>query len=440
LSVERPDAAELRRDILALCRQYFEATGSLPPFSPGESPIPVTQKVLDADDLASVVDAALDLWFTAGRFTHAFEAALAREVGVRYALFVNSGSSANLLAMSTLTSPQLDNRQMHTGDEVITTAVGFPTTVNAILQTGGVPVFIDVNLGTYNATPDRVERAIGPKTRAIFLAHTLGNPFDAEAVRRIADRYGLWFIEDSCDALGSETSGRKAGSFGQLATLSFYPAHHITTGEGGALLVDDPRLKKIAESFRDWGRDCWCDTGKDNTCGKRFDWQLGELPYGYDHKYVYSHIGYNLKATDLQAALGVTQLAKLGAFRDRRRRNFQRLYDTLAAAALDVILPHAEAGAEPNWFGFPITLARGIDRHSVVRELERRRVVTRLMFAGNILRQPAYAGVAHRVSGSLENSDRVLESTFWVGVHPGLDDERIDYLARTLIDVIHGVR
>lgn len=434
------EITRLREDVLALSRRYFEKAGAPRPFVPGESAIPVTQKVLDADDLASLIDAALDLWFTSGRFTAAFEAALAREVGVRGALFVNSGSSANLLAVSTLTSPQLGERALRPGDEVITTAVGFPTTVNAIVQNRCVPVFVDVELGTYNTTAERVEHAIGPRTRAIILAHTLGNPFDAAALRSIADRAGLWLIEDACDALGSTLGGRTVGSFGQLSTLSFYPAHHITTGEGGAVLIDDPRIKKIAESFRDWGRDCWCDTGKDNTCGKRFDWQFDGLPYGYDHKYVYSHIGYNLKATDLQAALGFSQLKKLAGFREKRRANFRILHDALSSAGVDAILPYAEKDADPNWFGFPITLAAGVDRGGVIRELERRRVVTRLMFAGNILKQPAYQGVEHRVSGSLENSDRVLQSSFWVGVHPGLDAERMQYLCDVLTDVLRSAR
>lgn len=431
------ETERLRGEILALARRYFAAVESAaPPFRPGESTIPVTQKVLSAADLQSVIDAALDLWFTAGRFSAAFESALARTTGLRHALFVNSGSSANLLSIATLTSPQVGADRLRPGDEVITTAVGFPTTLNAILQNGGVPVFVDVDLETYNTTPERVVAAIGPQTRAIFLAHTLGNPFAAHELRRIADEKGLWLVEDCCDALGSRVAGRNVGTYGDLATLSFYPAHHITTGEGGALLTDSPRLKKIAESYRDWGRDCWCETGKDNTCGKRFDWQLGELPHGYDHKYIYSHIGYNLKATDLQAALGLSQLEKLPGFALRRRENFQRLMAMLEGAAAGVVLPRSEAEAEPNWFGFPITLPAGVDRRPVIEQLERKRIATRLLFGGNILRQPAYTGIPHRISGSLENSDRITTSTFWVGVHPGLDEERITYLAATLAGVL----
>jgi CDP-6-deoxy-D-xylo-4-hexulose-3-dehydrase len=430
---------QLRAELLSLSRRYFAAASKAKPFTAGESPIPVTQKVLDADDLEHLLDASLDLWLTSGRFTNAFEAALARTVGVRHALFVNSGSSANLLAIAALTSPQLDDR-LRPGDEVITTAVGFPTTVNAIVQNGCVPVFIDVELGTYNATAAKVEAAIGPRTRAIFLAHTLGNPFAAGEMQRIANDRGLRLIEDCCDALGGDVAGRSVGTFGDFATLSFYPAHHITTGEGGAVLTRDPALKKIAESFRDWGRDCWCDTGCDNTCGKRFEWQLGDLPLGYDHKYIYSHIGYNLKATDMQAALGLSQLAKLPSFRDRRRANFARLHEALSAARLDVVLPHAEGDANPSWFGFPITLGGAYDRKRVIAELERRKIATRLLFGGNVLRQPAYRDITHRVAGSLENAGRITTSTFWIGVHPGLDEARIEYLADTLVDVLstHG--
>lgn len=433
-----PDVTEterLRAEMLTLARRYFAAATAAKPFVPGESPVAVTQKVLDAEDLAHVIDASLDLWFTSGRFTHAFEAALARAVGVRHALFVSSGSSANLLAMATLTSNGIDDPLMP-GDEVITTAVGFPTTVNAILQTGCVPVFVDVELGTYNTTPELVSDAIGPRTRAIFLAHTLGNPFAADAMRRLADAHKLRLVEDCCDALGGQVAGRNVGTFGDLATLSFYPAHHITTGEGGAVLVAQPRLKKITESLRDWGRDCWCDTGKDNTCGKRFEWQLGDLPFGYDHKYIYSEIGYNLKATDLQAALGLSQLTKLDRFREQRRANFRRLHERLRGAGLDVVLPYANDDADPSWFGFPITLGESLDRNRVIAELERRRIATRLLFGGNLLRQPAYRRVPHRVAGALTNSDRITASTFWVGVHPGLDEERIAYLGDSLADVL----
>jgi CDP-4-dehydro-6-deoxyglucose reductase, E1 len=426
----------LRAEILSLAEEYFNRVNAPRAFRPGETSIPVSQKVLEASDLQHVIDAALDLWFTSGRFTKQFEASLASTIGVRHALFVNSGSSANLLAVSALTSPELGVQSLKPGDEVITTAVGFPTTVNAVLQNGAVPVFVDVELGTYNTTPERVEAAIGPRTRAILLAHTLGNPFAADAIRKIANDRGLWFVEDCCDALGSTLRGRNLGSFGDLATISFYPAHHITTGEGGAVVTQSPRLKKIVESFRDWGRDCWCDTGKDNTCGKRFGWQFGDLPFGYDHKYIYSHIGYNLKATDLQAALGVSQLARLAEFGERRRANFRFLLEALRDAPVGVVLPYSEEAADASWFGFSITLPVEVERRRVVEELERRHIATRLIFGGNLLRQPAYRDIPRRVEGSLQNSDRITTSSFWIGVHPGLDQERIEYLAHELIEVL----
>ena len=419
--------------ILNAVREYGENLPSTP-FVRGESPVPVSGKILDADDYVNLVDASLEGWLTAGRFHDEFERQLARYVGVRNAVFVNSGSSANLVALSALTSPKIGKKALKPGDEVITVAAGFPTTVNPIIQNGLVPVFVDVELGTYDAVIDQVKEAISPKTRAIMMAHTLGNPFDVAQIKSICQEHDLWLVEDSCDALGSTYDGKRTGSFGDTATVSFYPAHHITTGEGGAVFVNKPLIRKQVESFRDWGRDCYCATGHYNTCHKRFEWQLGNLPKGYDHKYIYSHIGYNLKATDMQAALGVSQLAKLDKFVNARKKNFSTLTTGLKDIA-DFIMPLATPKSDPSWFGFPITIHpdSALDRTDLLRFLDQRLIGTRLLFAGNILRQPAYQNIDHRVIGSLSNSDLVMKNTFWLGVYPGLTTEMLDYV----IDSLH---
>lgn len=406
-------------------------------FIPGETPVPVSGKVLDSEDFVALVEASLDGWLTAGRFHEEFERNLARYVGVRNALFVNSGSSANLVALAGLTSPKLGKRALKPGDEVITVAAGFPTTVNPIIQHGMVPVFVDVEIGTYDAIIDQIREAISPKTRAIMMAHTLGNPFDVAAIKAICKEHDLWLIEDSCDALGSTYDGKRTGSFGDTATVSFYPAHHITTGEGGAVFVNSPLVKKQVESFRDWGRDCYCATGHDNTCHKRFEWQLGDLPFGYDHKYIYSHIGYNLKATDMQAALGVSQLKKLDRFVAARKANFQYLKNSLSNIQ-DFVMPEATANSDPSWFGFPITIRpdSGLDRTKLLRHLDEKKIGTRLLFAGNLLKQPAYRNIEHRVIGDLKNSDLVMTNTFWLGVYPGLTDEMLNYVSEVVHDFV----
>jgi CDP-4-dehydro-6-deoxyglucose reductase, E1 len=431
-------AAALREQIRDLVGQYYEAHFGQRTFVPGETPVPVSGRTFDEQEIQTLVDAALDFWLTTGRFAQQFERDFARVFGLRRAMLVNSGSSANLLAMSALTSAKLGERALQPGDEVITVAAGFPTTVNPIIQNRLVPVFVDVKLPTYDIDLDQLDAALSDRTRAIFVAHTLGNPYDAERVRAFAKKHNLWFIEDCCDAVGARLRGRPVGTFGDLATVSFYPAHHITMGEGGCVLTDAPALATLVESFRDWGRDCWCDPGKENTCGKRFDWQLGTLPHGYDHKYTYSHIGYNLKATDMQAAVGVAQLAKLPAFIEARRRNFERLYAGLQPLEDLFLLPSAIDGAEPSWFGFPIAVRpeSGLRRNDVIAHLERNKVATRLLFAGNLTRQPAYEHVPYRVVGDLRNTDFVMNQVFWVGVYPALTGEMIDYM----IDVFRKVR
>jgi CDP-4-dehydro-6-deoxyglucose reductase, E1 len=428
-------ADQVRKQILDLSAEFFSCQQQpSQKFVPGESPVPVSGKMVDAEDLKSVVDSVLDCWFTTGRFAEDFERNLARFVGVRCASFVNSGSSANLVALSALTSPKLGDRRLKPGDEVITVAAGFPTTVNPIIQNRLVPVFVDVTVPTYEIDVSQLEAARSEKTGAIMVAHTLGNAFDLDAVVAFAKKYDLWLIEDCCDALGTTYKGRKVGTFGDLATISFYPAHHITTGEGGAVLTDKPNLQVLVESFRDWGRDCWCHTGKDNTCGKRFEWQLGQLPCGYDHKYTYSHIGYNLKATDMQAALGVSQLAKLPRFIERRKENFAYLRRKLDDLEDLLVLPEATAGADPSWFGFPIGVRPGapINRTHLTRALEAQKIGTRLLFGGNLTRQPAYEGCEFRVIGDLRNTDYVMNSVFWVGVYPGLTKEMLDFVAQTI--------
>jgi CDP-6-deoxy-D-xylo-4-hexulose-3-dehydrase len=427
------EADALRGQILDLVTQYHKVAFPDRPFLAGISNVPVSGKVFDGREMTTLVDAALDFWLTTGRYAEQFEREFARVMGVRHAMLCNSGSSANLLALSALTSPRLGKKRLKDGDEVITVAAGFPTTVNPILQNRLTPVFVDAEMGTYDADMDRLEEAIGPKTRAIMMAHTLGNPFDLGRVTKLAEAHDLWLVEDACDAVGATFNGRAVGSFGHLATASFYPAHHITMGEGGAVLARTKPMRKIVESFRDWGRDCWCAPGKDNTCGRRFDWQLGELPRGYDHKYVYSHLGYNLKATDLQAAVGVAQLEKLPDFISARRRNWARLRSGLAGLDDYFVLPRATAGSEPSWFGFALTVRPDapFSRFELVQHLESRRIGTRQLFGGNLLRQPAYLGMPHRVVGPLSNADLIAEGTFWVGVYPGLTNEMLDHIVAT---------
>ncbi len=423
--------ASLRKQILELCAEYCVEAHPSTEFKPGESPVPVSGKVIDGNDVSSAVDSILDLWFTTGRFARDFERKLARFVGVRCASLVNSGSSANLLAVSALTSPKLGERRLKPGDEIITVAAGFPTTLNPVLQNGMVPVFVDVTLPTYEIDVSQLEAARSSKTRAVMIAHTLGNVFDLDAVTAFVKKYDLWLIEDCCDALGSTWKGQKVGTFGDIATVSFYPAHHITMGEGGAVLTDHPDLKVLIDSFRDWGRDCWCDPGKENTCGKRFDWQLGELPCGYDHKYTYSHIGYNLKATDMQAALGASQIEKLPKFIERRKENFRFLRSALEPLEKFLVLPQATKGSDPAWFGFPIAVRvdAPFRREGLILELEAKKIHTRLLFGGNLLRQPAYQDCAHRVVGSLANSDFVMNNAFWIGVYPALTEPMLIYVA-----------
>ncbi len=422
-----------RQEILSLVENFASESLKVQEFLPGESPVPVSGKVLDPSDIAALVDASLDGWLTAGRFHEDFERGLARYVGARSALFVNSGSSANLVALSALTSPKLGKRALKPGDEVLTVAAGFPTTVNPIIQNNLRPVLVDVNLETYDAIPEMLREAVSSKTKAIMMAHTLGNPFDLDTVRELCDKHGLWLVEDSCDALGSTYDGKKTGSFGDTATLSFYPAHHITTGEGGAVFVKSPLVRKQAESFRDWGRDCYCETGHDNTCQKRFEWQLGTLPVGYDHKYIYSHIGYNLKATDIQAALGLSQLKKIDKFSDARKKNFKYLHQGLSKVQ-GLIMPKATEKSDPSWFGFPLTIdpAHPADREELLRFLDSKKIGTRLLFAGNLTRQPAYKNVDWRIVGDLINTDIVMKRTFWVGTYPGLTPMMLDYIIASI--------
>ena len=427
------DASVSRDDILAAVRGYAQGSLAPAPFVPGETTVPVSGKVLDVEDIACLVDSSLDGWLTSGRFTAEFQRALAQYVGARSATFVNSGSSANLAALSALTSPKIGPRRLRPGDEVLTVAAGFPTTVNPILQNGLKPVFVDVEIGTYDAVAEQLREAVGPRTRAIMMAHTLGNPFDLDTVTELCREHDLWLVEDSCDALGSTYRGQRTGSFGDTATVSFYPAHHITTGEGGAVFTKSPLIRRQVESFRDWGRDCYCETGKDDTCGKRFQWQLGDLPEGYDHKYTYSHIGYNLKATDMQAALGVSQLRKIDTFVERRNQNFDLLHKLLDGVE-GLILPRATEHSQPSWFGFPITLEPGypVDREDLLRHLDAKKIGTRLVFAGNLLRQPAYRGIDARVVGDLRASDVVMTRSFWLGVYPGLTEPMLEYVAEVL--------
>jgi len=428
------DDQQLRQQIGELVKRYAEAHVANKALVPGTSPLPAAGKVIGAEELQLMTEAVLDGWLTAGRFNTAFEKRLARYLGRRCVLTTNSGSSANLLAFSALTSPRLGERAIRKGDEVIGVAAGFPTTVNPILQFGAVPVFVDVELGTYNIDPAKIEAAIGPRTKAIMLAHTLGNPFDLTVIRELCDRHGLWLIEDCCDALGSTYEGRMVGTFGDIGTLSFYPAHHITMGEGGAVFTDSPLLKRIIESFRDWGRDCYCAGGEDNTCGKRFCWQLGDLPPGYDHKYIYSHLGYNLKITDIQAACALAQMDRLEGFIAARRHNFLWLSGRLAGCSDKLILPRATVGSEPSWFGFPITLRDGcgVERIDLLKHLDEQRVGTRLLFGGNLIRQPYMIDQTYRVSGELTVTEKIMRDTFWVGLWPGFDESHLEHIASSI--------
>jgi CDP-6-deoxy-D-xylo-4-hexulose-3-dehydrase len=436
--------AALARIHRALCaeeaRSYSAIAHRPLPFQPGKTPVPPSGKVIGARELEFLVEASLDGWLTTGRFNDAFERRLGDYLGRRFVRTTNSGSSANLLAMTALTSHLLGDRALKSGDEVITVAAGFPTTVNPTLQNGLVPVFVDVGLPTYNIAAERIEAAVSPRTRAIMIAHTLGNPFDLDTVMEVARRHDLWVIEDCCDALGATYRDRKVGTFGHVGTLSFYPAHHITMGEGGAVFTDDNDLRRAIESIRDWGRDCYCAPGKDNTCGKRFKWQLGDMPAGYDHKYTYSHLGYNLKITDMQAALGLAQMDRLDGFIDARKRNFQHLSSRLACLADRLVLPEATPHSDPSWFGFPMTLRPQVrhTREHVTGILDRRKIGTRLLFAGNLTRQPYFRERPHRVSGALEITDIVMSRTFWIGVYPGLTIEMLDYAADTLIEVMNA--
>lgn len=434
--------AAKRRLIFEKIEEFYGLFHRPKPFVPSESNLHYAGKVYDHSEMVALVDASLDFWLTSGRFSKQFEQELARMLGVRYALLTNSGSSANLLAISALTSSKLQDRRLMPGDEVITVAAGFPTTIAPIIQNRLIPVFVDVDLGTYNIKVEEIERVISPRTKAIMIAHTMGNPFNLDAVMSIARKYNLWVVEDNCDALGSRYNGQWTGTFGHIGTSSFYPPHHITMGEGGAVYTNDPVLKMAIESFRDWGRDCWCPSGCDNTCNKRFDWQLGQLPKGYDHKYTYSHIGYNLKVTDMQAAIGLQQLKKLPFFTEKRIHNFNLLKSKLKPAEPFLILPEATPNSQPSWFGFILTVrdGSGLDRNRITRHLESRKIQTRMLFAGNIIRQPAFAQAEYRVSSELRNTDKIMNDTFLVGVYPGLDDAMIDYMANTIMEAIHAHR
>ena len=423
-----------REAIFNLVREFEATHRGTKPFEPGKTAIPPSGKLIDAEELVAMVDASLDGWLTAGRYNAEFERRLARFIGVKHVLTVNSGSSANLVAFTCLTSPKLGDRAIKKGDEVISVAAGFPTTVNPILQFGAVPVFVDVSMPTYNIDAEKIEAAITPKTKAIMLAHTLGNPFNLDIITGLCKKYGLWLVEDTCDALGSTYNGQKVGTFGDVGTLSFYPAHHITMGEGGAVFTNNDELKAIAESFRDWGRDCYCLPGKDNTCNKRFNWQLGDLPHGYDHKYTYSHIGYNLKISDMQAACGLAQLKKAESFIETRKSNFAFLKTELAGLEDCIMLPEATPNSDPSWFGFPITVTRKspISRFELIQKLDEVRIGTRLLFAGNLVRQPSMVDQTYRIAASLDVTDQVMHDTFWVGIHPALTEEMLSYTASVI--------
>lgn len=438
---DQADEPQFRQLILDLVGEYARRHHAPKPFIPGESAVPVSGKVYGATDMQSLVDSALDFWLTTGRFNTAFEERLAARLGVRHALTTNSGSSANLLALSSLTSHYLRGDALKPGDEVITVATGFPTTVNPALQYGLVPVFVDVDIPTYNIKPDLIEAAVTDRTRAIMVAHTLGNPFDLGEVMRVAHKYDLWVVEDCCDALGAKYDGQGVGTFGDIGTLSFYPAHHITMGEGGAVFTDKPRLNRVIESMRDWGRDCWCAPGMDNTCGKRFCRKLGDLPMGYDHKYTYSHCGYNLKITDMQAAVGLAQLDRLEDFIAARSRNFDLLTELLKPLEDVLILPEATPRSQPSWFGYPITVRDGapVTRDEIVKHLDANRIGTRLLFGGNLIRQPYMRNRNYRVVGELTNANIVTDRTFWIGLYPGLGGDHLQYVAERVQELVKNV-
>lgn len=423
---------ELRKVILNLVDKYIEDKYK-EEFVPGRTPIPFAARVFDSSEVVNLVDASLDAWLTAGRYAKEFEKEFADFLNISYCSLTNSGSSANLLALSALTSPKLGDKRLKPGDEVITVAAGFPTTVNPIVQKGLVPVFVDIELGTYNIKTTELENAITEKTKAIMLAHTLGNPFNLEEIMKVVNKHNLYLIEDCCDAIGAKYDGKYVGTYGDLSTASFYPAHHITMGEGGAVLTNNAFLNRLVKSFRDWGRDCYCEPGVSNTCGKRFEQKHGDLPYGYDHKYVYSHIGYNLKITDLQAAVGVAQLNKLQKFIDKRNYNFKRLKEGLQRYSKYLILPEATKNSEPSWFAFPITLKENapFTRNDIVNHLESKKIATRMLFGGNLTKQPAYKDVKYKMAGDLINTDIVLERNFFIGVYPGITDAMIDYILNT---------
>jgi len=419
-----------REEILALVKEYYAEQFAEKAFEPGKTMVPFAGRVFDEEELVTLVDASLDFWLTTGRYAEEFEAKFATYMQQRSCMLVNSGSSANLIALSTLTSPLLKNKRLKRGDEILTVAAGFPTTVNPAVQNGLVPVFVDVELDTFNVKVSAIENALSDKTKAIMLAHTLGNTFDLNAVKAIADKHGLFLIEDCCDAVGSTYDGKMVGTFGDLATTSFYPAHHITMGEGGSVLTSNPLLKRIATSMRDWGRDCYCDPGCDNTCGRRFKGQYGDLPQGYDHKYVYSHIGYNLKVTDMQAAVGVAQLKKLPLFVEIRKANFKKLYAGLKQYEEYLMLPEATPNSDPSWFGFPFNVRENdkFTRTNLAEFLEDHKILTRQLFAGNLIKQPAYKDVEYRVSGELTNTDYIMRNTIFIGVYPGIQQVHMDYI------------
>lgn len=428
------DNQEILEQIKALVTKYADNKYKKTDFIPNQTVVPPSGKVIDADELTMMVEASLDGWLTTGRFNEQFETKLKKFLGVRSLLTTNSGSSANLLAFSALTSPLLGEKAVKPGDEVITVAAGFPTTINPILQNNCIPVFVDIDKQTHNIDPDLIEEAISSKTRAIMIAHSLGNPFDLDAVMRLCKKYDLWLIEDNCDALGSRYNGQLTGTFGHISTLSFYPAHHITMGEGGAIFTNTPKLAKIIESYRDWGRDCFCKPGCDNTCGKRFDWQLGNLPHGYDHKYIYSHKGFNLKISDMQAACGLAQLSKLDSFIQKRKDNFDFLYQSLQGYDEFITLPKATQNSDPSWFGFLITLKEHeiYKRLDLLKHLDEAKIGTRLLFAGNLIRQPYMQNENYRISGELKNTDYVMENSFWIGVYPGITQEMLNFVANKI--------
>jgi CDP-6-deoxy-D-xylo-4-hexulose-3-dehydrase len=420
---------EIRANILSLVEDYSRINFQQKNFIPGVSEVPVSGKVIGSLEVKNMVEASLDGWLTTGRFNAEFEEKLSNFLGIKCLLTVNSGSSANLIAFSTLTSPKLKDRAIQKGDEVISVAAGFPTTVNPIIQFGAIPVFVDIKIPTYNIDENLVESVITKKTKAIMLAHTLGNPFNVKKIKEICEKYNLWLIEDSCDALGSKFNNQNVGTFGDLATLSFYPAHHITMGEGGAVFTNSKKLERIAESFRDWGRDCYCEPGKDNTCNKRFGWKLGDLPFGYDHKYTYSHLGYNMKITDMQAACGLAQLDRLDEFINKRKKSFNFLYKNLKDLESLLILPEPEPGSDPSWFGFPLSIRKNtkFNRNDLVQYLNNKKIGTRLLFSGNLVKQPYMKNVIFKIPHDLKNTDFVMENTFWIGLYPGLTEKHLEY-------------